>query len=257
MDIKIIVAAHKPYQMPSNTMYLPVQVGAEGKKSIGFTQDNTGDNISAKNPNYCELTGLYWAWKNLDAEYLGLVHYRRYFKGKSHSSDKWEKIVTKEELESKLEKVSVLLPKARNYLIESNYKQYVHSRHAQDLDITREIIAEKCPEYIPAWETCMKSKKVHLCNMMIMERSVLDRYCTWLFDILFELEKRLDISNYSRDDARVYGLVSERLIDVWLTTNSIRYEELPVVYMEKQHRLKKYTNFVLRKVGLKKGWTNP
>lgn len=257
MDIKIIVAAHKSYRMPENGLYVPVQVGAEGRESIGFTPDNTGDNISAKNPNYCELTGLYWAWKNLDAEYLGLVHYRRYFRGNQRARGKWEKIIGKDELEAKLGKVPVLLPKARNYLIETNYDQYVHSRHAQDLDITRTIIEEKYPGYIPAWERCMKSRKVHLCNMMVMRRDLANEYCSWLFDILFELEQRLDISGYSKDDARVFGLVSERLLDVWLTTNDIKYEELPVVYMEKQHRFKKYTNFVLRKVGLKKGWTNP
>ena len=65
-DIKVIVAAHKKYEMPKDKMYVPVQVGAEGKKDIGYTKDNTGDNISSKNSMYCELTGLYWAWKNLE-----------------------------------------------------------------------------------------------------------------------------------------------------------------------------------------------
>ena len=60
--------------MPNDMMYLPVQVGAEKKESLGYARDNEGENISKKNPNYCELTGLYWAWKNLDAEYLGLAH---------------------------------------------------------------------------------------------------------------------------------------------------------------------------------------
>lgn len=60
MDIKIIVAAHKPYWMPEDPMYVPVQVGAEGKQTIGFTPDNTGDNISNKNNMYRELTGMYW-----------------------------------------------------------------------------------------------------------------------------------------------------------------------------------------------------
>ena len=78
-SIKIIIASHKKYQTAEEEMYVPIQVGAEVKEKIeGYIQDNTGDNISTKNPYYCELTGLYWAWKNLDADYIGLVHYRRY-----------------------------------------------------------------------------------------------------------------------------------------------------------------------------------
>ena len=79
MNVKVIVAAHKPYQMPQDEIYLPVHAGCEGKESIGFQGDNTGDNISLKNPFYCELTCLYWAWKNLGCDFIGLVHYRRYF----------------------------------------------------------------------------------------------------------------------------------------------------------------------------------
>ena len=81
-NIKIIVATHKEYQMPSDNIYLPLQVGAEGKKDLGYQKDNTGDNISKKNPFFCELTGLYWAWKNLDADYIGLAHYRIHFASK-------------------------------------------------------------------------------------------------------------------------------------------------------------------------------
>ena len=65
--------------MPKYQAYLPVHVGAEGKDSIGYRPDNRWENISTKNPYFCELTGLYWAWKNLDADFIGLVHYRRYF----------------------------------------------------------------------------------------------------------------------------------------------------------------------------------
>ena len=78
-DVKIIVATHKKYSMPNDKMYVPVHVGAEGKEDLSYTKDNTGDNISFKNSYFCELTGLYWAWKNLNADYIGLVHYRRYF----------------------------------------------------------------------------------------------------------------------------------------------------------------------------------
>lgn len=81
-----MVATHKPYWMPQDDVYLPIHVGCDGKESIGFTGDNTGDNISAKNPHYCELTALYWAWKNLQADYTGLVHYLRYFTNKEARS---------------------------------------------------------------------------------------------------------------------------------------------------------------------------
>ena len=79
MDIKILVAVHKPCTVPEGSVYVPVQAGRALYPAIGhIAGDDTGPNISAKNPNYCELTALYWGWKNLDAEYLGLAHYRRY-----------------------------------------------------------------------------------------------------------------------------------------------------------------------------------
>ena len=79
MDIKILIAMHKPYWHPDDPVYMPIHVGKKGKASIGLPGDDTGDNISDRNPAYCELTGVYWAWKNLKADYVGLVHYRRYF----------------------------------------------------------------------------------------------------------------------------------------------------------------------------------
>ena len=94
-NIKIIVATHKNYWMPEDNMYIPVHVGAEGKDlDLGYIKDNTGDNISKKNKNYCELTGLYWAWENIDAEYIGLAHYRRHFCIKGAKGSKEEKVLT-------------------------------------------------------------------------------------------------------------------------------------------------------------------
>lgn len=249
MDIKIIIAAHKPYLMPVDEMYLPIHVGAEGKESIGFTPDNTGKNISAKNPNYCELTGLYWAWKNLDAEYIGLAHYRRHFSNGIPLIDKWARVISKEELERKLAECPVLLPTPRTYWIETTYSQYAHAHHAADLDTTREILAEKCPKYLAAWDKCMSLTVGHRFNMFVMKKNYFDRYCKWLFSVLFELEKRLDISGYSANDARVFGFVSERLLDVWLMTNHVRYKDIPYVFMENQNWLVKGGNFVKRKLG--------
>jgi hypothetical protein len=82
MEIKVIIAAHKFCCIPETGCYLPLHVGRAGIEDIGFKGDDTGENISARNDMYSELTGLYWAWKNMDCDYLGLVHYRRYFCGK-------------------------------------------------------------------------------------------------------------------------------------------------------------------------------
>ena len=249
-DVKIIVATHKPYWMPSDPLYVPVHVGAEGKESLGFTPDNTGDNISSRNANYCELTGLYWAWKNLDCEYLGLAHYRRHFTVLRGTSDRRD-VMSLDQARSILANNDVLLPTKRNYWIESNYSQYVHAHHKEDLDTTREIIEERYPNYIKAYDSSMKKTTGHRFNMFIMKKDLADAYCTWLFDILFELEKRLDISEYSANDKRVFGFVSERLLDVWLETNGIKSKDIPYIFLEKENWFTKIMNFIMRKLKAK------
>lgn len=249
-DIKVIVATHKPYWMPSDELYVPVRVGAEGKEDLGFTPDNTGDNISFKNANYCELTGLYWAWKNLDCEYLGLAHYRRHFTVLRGTSDRRD-ILTLEQARGLFQNADALLPKKRNYWIESNYSQYAHAHHAIDLDETRRIIEEKYPDYLEIYDSSMKKTTGHRFNMFIMKKELADAYCAWLFDILFELEKRLDISDYSANDKRVFGFVSERLLDVWLEQNHIKCKDIPYIFLEKENWITKGVNFILRKMNKK------
>ena len=255
-NIKIIVATHKKYQMPENEIYVPIHVGAEGKESIGYQRDNTGDNISIKNPYFCELTGLYWAWKNLDADYIGLVHYRRYFTEKKFIPKKEEKkfkiVLTKEKIEKKLEKNDIILPKQRNYFIENVYSHYEHTMHIEPLIETGKIIQEKYPGYYHEFENLKKTTKMHAFNMFIMKKEYLDKYCTWLFDILFELEKRVDVSQYDSFHARLFGRVSERLLDVWIKTNNLEYDEVKVMDMQNINWLKKGFAFLQAKFTGKK-----
>ncbi len=251
MKVTVFIAAHKPYRFAEDPMYLPLQVGCALHESFGIVGDNTGDNISEKNANYCELTGLYWAWKNLEADYVGLCHYRRYFAG-SDFGDKWDRVLTEKQAEELLQDTDVILPKKRNYYIETNYGQYIHAHHKEDLDTTREIIEEMFPDYLEAFDEHMSERKTHIFNMFIMRKDIMDSYCQWLFALLSELEKRLDISEYSVNDKRVFGFVSERMLDVWLNANGISYKELPVVSMEKQNWIVKGSRFVMRKMGIKK-----
>ena len=261
MNIKILVATHKEYRMPQDPIYIPVHVGhALAKQEFGWQGDDTGDNISTKNPNYCELTALYWAWKNLDADAIGLVHYRRYFlspnigkikkiKLLANLCDeyKWNLILSKKDFENILIKYPIIVPKKRNYYIETVESQYIHAHHTQDIDIVRKVLKKKSQLYFDSFNKHMRERTTHLYNMFIMNKKYFDEYCKWLFDILFEVEKNIDISDYSKNDARIFGFLGERLLDVWLKANNLKYFENDIIYFEKQNWIKKIYQFMLRK----------
>ncbi len=251
-NIKIIIATHKEYEMPKDKMYLPLHVGSEGKKDLGYVKDNTGDNISQKNPFFCELTGLYWAWKNLDSDYIGLAHYRRHFCLKNKSKKKYENVLTLEQADKLLNDIDVILPKKRKYYIETMYSHYKHTMYVEPLDKTGEIINNKYPEYYDEFEKLKKRRSGHMFNMFIMKKNIFDDYCKWLFDILFELEKRIDSNEYDNFHARFYGRISELLLDVYLRKNNIKYKEINFIYMEKINKIAKVKGFLSAKIFGKK-----
>ncbi len=245
--IKIIVATHKKYQMPSSDLYLPLQVGAKGKEKLGYQTDDTKDNISAKNSSFCELTGLYWAWKNLSADYIGLVHYRRYFASKTRKKDKFSAILTKEEALKYLENYDIIVPKKRKYWIETIYSHYKHTHYVETLDETIKIIQKLYPEYTESLNKTLKRTYMYAFNMFIMKKEYLDEYCTWLFKILFALEKKMKNKKYDAFHARFYGRISEILFNVWLNYKGYQYKEIPFIYMEKINWWKKGTSFLKAK----------
>lgn len=255
-DVKIIIATHKKYQMPEDAIYLPVQVGSEGKEGIGYQKDNEGENISLKNPYYCELTGLYWAWKNLNSDYIGLVHYRRHFTYSKRipkkEEDKFKILLNKDEIEKILENTDIVLPKKRKYYIENLYDHYKHTMYIEPLDETRKIIKEKYSEYIEEFDKLHTRNSSHMFNMFIMKKEILNNYCTWLFDILFELEKRVPPEKYDSFHARYLGRISELLLDVWINTNKLKYEEVKVIDMQNVNWLKKGGSFLAAKFTGKK-----
>lgn len=256
--IRLLVACHKACDVPSDPVYLPVYVGAEGKEDIGFQKDCEGDNISSLNPYYCELTGLYWAWKNLEYDYLGLVHYRRYFTLKSRSYRKKHgdsaSVLSGEEVQALLDKYKVIVPKKRRYYIESCYSHYAHTFDGRQFDVAREVIEEKYPAYLKSFDSFMKGDSCWLFNMFIMNRDLTDRYCHWLFDILKEIEKRYDTSGMTDFEKRYLGRVSERLFNVWLRYQiSAGYlagkeiHEVPYLYMGDINWKRKVISFLQAK----------
>ena len=103
----------------------------------------------------------------------------------------------------------------------------------RDLDEIEKIIKMQYPSYIEAFEKVMNSRKLHIYNMFVMNKALFDEYCTWLFDILFTLEKRIDITNYDKYNARVFGFLSERLFNIWLEKKQLKIKTVNVVFLEK------------------------
>ena len=252
-DICIAVATHRPYRMPSDTMYLPLHVGAalHPEACPDMQGDDTGDNISRLNGKYSELTGLYWMWKNRAADYKGLVHYRRLLGSRRlvvrHAKDRYRRVVGREELLPLLEESGIVVAKRRRYYIETVYDHYAHTFDGSQFDECRRVLEELCPEYVPAWDRLMESRGAHIFNMFAMRSDLFDSYCEWLFRVLFALDERIDSHQYDEFGARYLGRVSERLLDPWLDTNGLSCKELPVVSPEPVDWVKKGSGFLAAK----------
>lgn len=262
--INIYVVCHKEAYVPESECFKAIQVGAANAplKFNGMLSDNTGKNISEKNRSYCELTAQYWAWKNEDADYYGFFHYRRYFSfasDQNYAEDGYGNVVierlTREEQErfqlddqhilGLVADYDVITVRARDINEQrmhtrnkerlDNYAEYGEScaQHRSDLDKALEILREKYPEMSAAADRYMHSDKAYECNMFIMRKEIYGQYCTWLFDILFELEKKIDTTCYNLEELRVFGFIAERLFGIyytWLKENaSIKRLELQKV----------------------------
>lgn len=244
----VYIAAHKEFPVQEMKGYVPLQVGAAGGRDLPYTKDNTGDSISEKNKHFCELTGVYWIWKNTTDAYKGLVHYRRYFQGR-HGR------ITEEEILQRLSKADVLLPRPE-YLRESAYEEFsLHSGYEKDLILLRQAVETVDASVLPAYDRIMGGNRLHLYNMLIADGNVFDEYCAWLFAVLFELEKHVDMTGYTPYQQRLYGFLSERLLNVWVAHKGLRVDTLRVLNTEQKLKEKlrlfarRQKNRVLFKLG--------
>ena len=218
MGVSIIVAFQKPCDLPQDPAYLPLRVGALGQPNEGaWARDDTGDHISGKNPSYCELTGVYWAWKNLPDTDLGLAHYRRYLARRRVFGKKTpERALPGAEAEKLLRDYAVLVPKKRRYYIETLYSHYAHTHDGRHLDAAREVIRQNAPDYSESCELVFRRRSGYFFNMFIMRRALWDDYCAWLFPLLDALERAVGEGGATGYERRYIGRVSEILFNVWL-----------------------------------------
>ncbi len=246
-----MVAAHKEFPMPADqSLYMPILVGATQNfhKGISYQRDDQGDNISTKNANYSELTATYWAWKNAqDVDAIGLVHYRRYFRLKGFKSLK--DVLSREEVTELLAENSIIVPRKRRYYIETNYSHYIHAHHREPLDLTREVIKQDYPEYLSAFDNVMSRRSAHMFNMFIMQRDRFDNYATFVFGVLTRVESRVKLDGYSVQELRVFGYLSELLMDVWIEANNYPFKEVRWGQLGSSQTIKKMFFFLKRKIG--------
>ena len=236
-DLTILVCCHKPDYFYAGEGYLPIHVGkAISNVDLKIQGDDTGDNISAKNPNYCELTAHYWYWKNcLHSKYVGLNHYRRYFDFGS-AACKTLKFSPEQlnenppqpfDIDQIFSSYDVVLAKPIVYK-RSLEADYAHFHRADDLRVLREVIEELTPDYLEAYNHIMSGNKLSPCNMFITRSETFAHYSEWCFKILSEVEKRIEISSCPQQ-ARVFGYMSERLLNVYALRHGLKVKHLPII----------------------------
>ena len=211
--VKILVVCHKNTALLKSKILLPIQVGtALGKEKLeNMLADDTGENISEKNPMYCELTAQYWAWKNLEADYYGFFHYRRYlnFSDRKYKEDRWGNVredalseamkkkyaLSDDKIETLVRDYDLIISEEKNVVsmpgkAANVYEQYKYgdSLHIEDLECISAIVKEKYPDYAEDLDVYLKGKYTCFCNMYIMKKELFHEYMEWLFSILFEFE---------------------------------------------------------------------
>lgn len=236
--ISIYVATHKNFIAPKSDCYVPIFVGKALKpqEKINFLCDDMGENISELNASFCELTAMYWMWKNDHSDIIGLSHYRRYFKAKNKKIERFfdtnngelfkydgaKCISDPDDFSEFSEGVDIIVGSyvsAQGTIFE-NFENY-HNIH--DMYLVREVIRRVSPDYIEAFDFFMKCHQLSSCNMFVARKEVMDKYFEWIFSIVFSLHEMSFYKNYKDYQARIFGFLSERLFNVWLCKNREYY----------------------------------
>ena len=234
--IKIYVVTHKAVDISQYHLapvYELIRVGNYGKESnTGLLSDRSGIQIADKNPNYCELTAMYWMWKNEhDADIIGLCHYRRYFT-KSAWNDSSDYFLTAEDIDKILQDYDAIIPK-KEFCYRGAYAAYLDCGKEKDLIMTKKAIKELYPDYLPFYESEFEySAGNYPANMIITSKAHFDAYSKWLFDILGYVEEHTDLTGYTPAEARIYGYISERLLGVWLARQNLKVKCMRIVNTE-------------------------
>lgn len=236
--VKIFVSYHKDGEILKSDILTPIHVGAaKSGVKLDMQRDDEGDNISAKNDKYCELTAQYWAWKNVEADYYGFMHYRRHFAFREipnpiglggvtvlpRIDEEYKKHIglSDNEIYACIKDYDVILPipvDASAWGTLSNEVQFssLENLHAVDFDLTCRTVLERYPEYEEAVAEFRNGSATYWYNMFIMRKEIFCDYCEWLFSILEHTEPKIDFTYFSEQEMRTLAFMAERLLSVYM-----------------------------------------
>lgn len=225
MKVKIFVVAHKPFEMPKGKELIPILVGRayscfkdEMADMIG---DNTGENISEKNVQYCEMSAHYWIWKNVqDTEYVGVCHYRRYF-----GID-----ITDENVAEVMGGADVLMVEPSWYM-DSVYSYFAKFMGAENMTILWMAMKKLYPEYVETLESVCDGVMFYPFNMLLCKKGLFDKYAEWIFSVLGECEKYVKPSPYT-NGRRALAYMAELLTGVYFIHRGMRIKSVPYYRIE-------------------------
>lgn len=233
-EVCIYIAAHKEFSVPQIEGYVPLWLGKSEYNVYGFQEDKEEPSISHLNVLINECTGLYWMWKHTKSDYIGLVHYRRYFINNKLEYDN-KKILDLSQIKSILNEYDIILPE----YVFFNCSVYEHLKMSieeqafiEGYKIVKELVDDKQPEYREAFNYVFEGNAMFPCNMFITRRDIFNQYCEWLFSIIIDAASSINVDNYSAFSKRVIGFFAERLFTVWLVKQPLKIKQLPIWFTE-------------------------
>jgi hypothetical protein len=238
--------------------FKPIIVGSEKIETPPtprYLKDSTGDNLSEKNPLYCEMTALYWLWKNKSVSgIVGLNHYRRFFNISTKSFLKHyfipvpkitdrilEKInFTNQECLKILDSKDIILPNPHK-LNKTLYEEYINDKHCikSDIDQLIEILLKRGESALDI-DDIFQGKRLYHYNMFITKRKTFDSYADWVFPILKELENSISLEGRTVQQKRVLGYLSERLLTYYFLSRNLSIYHSDVIWVNQNYKLFKY-----------------
>lgn len=258
-SVRILVCYYRDiYLRSTDSSYLDIQCGKDATGlDLDMEGDNTGENISKKNRYWSEITALYWAWKNMEkVDYVGLCSYRRFFNFKPSTgapvriiSRKQASEVEKIDLSGVIKifrKYDVIVPEP--YVYAYSIRRVCSMNYVdRDFDLLERIVRDFSPEYYLAYrQVFYGTNRMIGHNMFILPWDRFQQFCSWVFDILFRLEKIIDPSDYPIQQVRVFGYMHEILLGVFIEHHKLRSYKSQITWITDDVKKMKFNNISYR-----------